>query len=116
MKDDIRERLQEAESEIRRLREERGRADRVFRSARETAEQDENEGTLATAMRAKQAVAEIDGLIEAATGRQITLLKAFGDMEATCPASPVPGMAGSRPPRRSIWSPGSCVSIWPVHP
>lgn len=85
MYDDLRSRLQEAEGTIRKLREERGRLNRLFQSARAAAEDHESDQTLGAAMAAKQAVAEVDSQIEEATDRQVRLLKRLGDIGAGMP-------------------------------
>ena len=81
---ELREQLRGAEDRIRSLREERARAVKVFETAEQAAEQDENDSTLNVAMAAKQSLGEVDSQLDEARGGQVRLLKTFG-ASATLP-------------------------------
>jgi len=78
----VREKLQDAENQVRRLREERGRLNKVFEAAKAAAGENETEATLGVAMAAKESVKEVERQLEATTDVQVDLLRRLGDAEA----------------------------------
>jgi hypothetical protein len=79
---DIRTQLQQAEDQVRRLRQERNRLNKLFQSAQNAVAENETDATMNAAMSAKEAKAQVERQLEVAQDEQVALLARIADAEA----------------------------------
>ncbi|MGH2924454.1 MAG: hypothetical protein ACRDK1_00620 [Solirubrobacterales bacterium] len=82
MPDDLRDRLANAETTIRRLREERGRLSKLAAESKAVATETQSDTAIGAAVSAKEAVEQVDAQIASESERQVLALRELADRES----------------------------------